>query len=108
MYYLTTLPIASLQFLVDLLGPCFGIIFSKLLLNLRTSSTSVAWLFNLRAFIFNMSTLLLGPLMAELGWRVVAFLAGVMCALGLGISAFATSTLLLLMYSILTGNMSGG
>ncbi|XP_037791460.1 monocarboxylate transporter 12-like, partial [Penaeus monodon] len=54
-----------------------------------------------------MSTLLLGPLMAELGWRVVAFLAGVMCALGLGISAFATSTLLLLMYSILTG-IGGG
>ncbi|XP_042877167.1 monocarboxylate transporter 13-like [Penaeus japonicus] len=96
-----------IAFLVDLLGPCFGIIFSKLLLNLRTSSTSVAWLFNLRAFIFNMSTLLLGPLMAELGWRVVAFLAGLMCALGLGISAFATSTLLLLTYSILTG-IGGG
>ncbi|XP_047487662.1 monocarboxylate transporter 12-like [Penaeus chinensis] len=93
---------------INFAGPCFGILFSGFLLDLGTSSTNVAWIFNLRSFIVNIAALFLDPLVAEWGWRKVGFVSSLLLSLGFAVSSFANSALYLLCsYSILTGIGSG-
>ncbi|XP_047487262.1 monocarboxylate transporter 6-like [Penaeus chinensis] len=100
--------IQNMTALVNTVGPCFGILFSRFLEDLGTSSVNVAWIYNARAFTLCLTQLLLGPLVLELGWRKVAFFAGFLVAFGLGASAFADSAVYLLFsYSLMTGIGSG-
>lgn len=101
--YLCT-KIKIFQIAINFAGPCFGILFSGFLLELGTSSTNVAWIFNLRSFISNISALFLDPLVAEWGWRKVGLVSSLLLSLGFAVSSFANSALYLLCsYSILTG-----
>lgn len=106
--WVVTLGCCIIAALVNTVGPCFGILFSRFLKDLGTSSVNVAWIYNARAFTLSLTQLLLGPLVLELGWRRLAFCAGLLVAFGLGASAFAVSAVYLLFsYSLMTGIGSG-
>lgn len=90
--------------LINVVGPCFSIIFAPFLLDIGTSSTTIGWIFNLFQFIYNFSGPLLGPLLAEFSWRSVALPSGLLAAASLALSAFAGSAeFLIFSYSIVGG-----
>nr|XP_045581393.1 monocarboxylate transporter 13-like [Procambarus clarkii] len=92
----------------NIIGPCFGILFSSFLLDLGTSSTAVSWIFNMQALMFGLSNLIVAPLAEHYGWRLVVIAGGILCFLSLASSAFATSaTFLFFSYSILGGFGTG-
>lgn len=93
-----------LQMLINVLGPCFSIIFSRFLLDLGTSSTTVGLIFNSFQFLWNFSGPILGPLLKEFSWRKVAMTCSLGVFASLMLSAFATSSgFLLFSYSVLGG-----
>ncbi|XP_063613625.1 monocarboxylate transporter 14-like [Penaeus indicus] len=94
--------------LLPLLGPCFGILFSRYLLELGTSSTTTAWIFNTQCFIWNLFGLVARPFTQEFGWRRVALLGAFLTSLSLVVSAFAPSAeFLFFSYSLLSGAGGG-
>ncbi|XP_066940755.1 monocarboxylate transporter 12-B-like [Macrobrachium rosenbergii] len=94
--------------LIPMVGPCFGILFSRYLLVLGTSSTKTAWIFNLHCFMWNIAGLVSRPLTQEFGWRNMALLGSSLTALSFAISAFAPSAeFLFFSYSILCGAAGG-
>ncbi|XP_064095755.1 monocarboxylate transporter 9-like [Macrobrachium nipponense] len=94
--------------LIPMVGPCFGILFSRYLLDLGTSSTKTAWIFNLHCFMWNIVGLVTRPLTQEFGWRNIALLGSSLTALSFAISAFAPNAeFLFFSYSILCGAAGG-
>ncbi|XP_037803725.1 monocarboxylate transporter 12-B-like [Penaeus monodon] len=94
--------------LVDVIGQCFGIVFSALLLDLGTSSLMTAWIFNMFGFLWCLTGPPLSPLIKECGWRRVTFVAAFLLAASTISSAFVTSAwVLFLTYSVLGGIACG-
>ncbi|KAK4301962.1 hypothetical protein Pmani_025927 [Petrolisthes manimaculis] len=94
------------EFVGAIPGVSFGIIFSRFLVDLGTSSTLTAWIFNLGLSFSGIMNLLTGPLVDEFGWRAVCFVSTCVIGLGYIISAFATSPwFLLFSFSVVMGCM---
>lgn len=86
--------------------PCvtFGIIFSRFLLELGTTSTLTAWIFNMGLMFSGIFNYFTGPLVEEFGWRRVSFMSTLALSLGFIASAFATSAwFLFFSFSIIVG-----
>lgn len=87
-----------------MLAPCFGILYSELLIELGASSVSVAWVYNLFMVMWKLTVLLVAPIAKEIGARVVPIVGGLVAALAIMATAFATSVAhLVLCFSILAG-----
>ncbi|KAK3850313.1 hypothetical protein Pcinc_042977 [Petrolisthes cinctipes] len=96
----------TVMFVGAIPGVSFGIIFSRFLLDLGTSSTLTAWIFSLGLSLSGILNFLAGPLVDEFGWRAVCFVSTLVLGLGYIISAFATSAwLLLFSFSVVVGCM---
>ncbi|XP_042222005.1 monocarboxylate transporter 9-like isoform X2 [Homarus americanus] len=94
--------------LVPLLGSCFGVLFSRYLLDEGSSSATTAWIFNTHCFIWNMMGLIIRPLAKEFGWRNVAIVGSLVTSASVVISAFTPSPeFLFFSFSVLSG-MGGG
>ncbi|XP_047488198.1 monocarboxylate transporter 12-B-like [Penaeus chinensis] len=94
--------------LVDVIGQCFGIVFSTFLLDLGTSSVMTAWIFNMFGFLWCLTGPPLSPLIKEFGWRRVTFVASFLLAGSTISSAFVTSAwVLFFTYSALGGIACG-
>lgn len=94
--------------LLSSLGPCFGILFSRYLLDLGASSVLTAWIFNVQLFIWHLMGPLVRPLSAEFGWRPVGFLGVLLCSMSIIFSAFSpTASFLFFSFSLLSG-VGGG
>ncbi|KAK7075191.1 hypothetical protein SK128_011141 [Halocaridina rubra] len=90
--------------LLSSLGPCFGILFSKYLLELGASSVLTAWIFNTQLFIWHLMGPLVRPLSTEFGWRPVGLAGVLLCAASIIISAFSPSAgFLFFSFSLLSG-----
>nr|XP_045592716.1 monocarboxylate transporter 4-like [Procambarus clarkii] len=97
-----------IMMMINMVGPCFSIIFSPFLLDLGASSTTVGWIFNSMLLLWFTCGVYVGPLVEEYSWRGVAMACSVTFACSLALSAFATSPLYLFFsYSVLCG-ISGG
>ncbi|KAK3886906.1 hypothetical protein Pcinc_008962 [Petrolisthes cinctipes] len=93
---------------VGITSACFGILFLNFLKQMGTSSTMIASIYNSEAFLWSCANLIGGPLTDVLGWRWVAMVGSILMALGIVLSAFATSAnFLFFSHSILTGLGSG-
>ncbi|CAL4092421.1 unnamed protein product [Meganyctiphanes norvegica] len=89
-------------------GPCFGILFSKPLLEMGASSTSVAWIFNVSQLFSQCSGIFGGPLVKAFGFRKTGIVVGFITALSMLLSAFAMSPeFLYFSFSILCGTSAG-
>lgn len=94
------------QFVSAIPCTCFGIIFSRLLTSMGTSSLLTATIFNLSLVFSGIFGCLCGPLVAEFGWRRVAFISSLVFGMGMIISSLATSAwFLIFFYSIEVGKM---
>ncbi|XP_037803649.1 monocarboxylate transporter 9-like isoform X2 [Penaeus monodon] len=94
--------------LLPMIPPCFGILFSRFLLDLHTTSTTTAWIFSIFCFVWNLFALVCRPLTREFGWRPVALYGILSTALALVISAFApTAEFLLFSFALLAGSGCG-
>nr|XP_027210979.1 monocarboxylate transporter 5-like [Penaeus vannamei] len=94
--------------LLPMIPPCFGILFSRFLLDLHTSSTTTAWIFSIFCFIWNLFALVCRPLTREFGWRPIALYGILSTALALMVSAFApTAEFLLFSFALLAGSGCG-
>ncbi|XP_068236065.1 monocarboxylate transporter 14-like [Palaemon carinicauda] len=94
--------------LLSSLGPCFGILFSRYLLELGASSVLTAWIFNVQLFIWHLMGPLVRPLSAEFGWRPVGLLGVLLCSMSIILSAFSPSaSFLFFSFSLLSG-IGGG
>ncbi|KAK8377231.1 hypothetical protein O3P69_013699 [Scylla paramamosain] len=81
----------------------FGILFSGFLTGLQTSSIVTAWIQNLGMVLSALGCYLVDPMVEEFGWRNVSLAMGVMMALGMSLSAAATSAVdLFFTYSVLS------
>nr|XP_045593024.1 monocarboxylate transporter 12-like [Procambarus clarkii] len=88
--------------------PCFGILFSPLLLELGASSATVGWIFSIMLFVWHSSGLVVGSLVEEFGWRKVAMMASFFGSCSFVLSAFATSTTFLFFSLSIMGGLSWG
>ncbi|KAG7162569.1 Monocarboxylate transporter 12-like 3 [Homarus americanus] len=77
--------------IVNIKGPCFGVLFSGFLLENGETSTTIGWLFSASTALFSLGSLLVAPAVREFGHRKVAFVGALMTSLGMCTSAFATS-----------------
>lgn len=94
--------------LVSAVGPCFSLVFSRLLLSLGSSSTTVAWIFNTFSLVWNVEGPLVGPLTAEFGHRPVAMVGSILTAIAIMASAFVTSAWSLFLCFSLVGGVGAG
>ncbi|XP_042222059.1 monocarboxylate transporter 12-like isoform X2 [Homarus americanus] len=94
--------------MTNMVGLCFGIIFSPFLLSLGTSSTTVAWIFNSLLLLWFTSGLFLGPLVEEFGWMKIALVFSFVYSCSIVLSAFATSAWFLIFSFSIMGGISGG
>ncbi|KAK7066379.1 hypothetical protein SK128_028050 [Halocaridina rubra] len=94
--------------LIPMVAPCFGILFSRYLLDLGTSSTTTAWIFNSQCFIWNAMGLFTRPLTQEFGWRKIGMLGALLASISMIMSAFAPSAeFLYFSFSLLSGTGGG-
>lgn len=94
------------QFVSAIPCTCFGIMFSRLLMSMGTSSLLTSTIFNLSLVLSGIFGYLSGPLVAEFGWRRVAFISSLMFGMGMIISSLATSAwFLIFFYSIEVGKI---
>lgn len=97
----------NLKVIIGAASANFGILFSGFLTGLGTSSTVTAWIQNLGLVLSALCCYLVDPLVEEFGWRMVSLVMGVMMAVGMSLSAFATSALdLFFTYSVLASRCS--
>ncbi|KAK4316221.1 hypothetical protein Pmani_012598 [Petrolisthes manimaculis] len=102
--WMVTVGCFIISMLLPMLGPCFGILYSEILIDLGASSLSVAWTFNLFMVMWKVTTVFLAPIGKEMGVRPVAIMGGLISALGIMVTAFANSVFtLILSFSILAG-----
>ncbi|XP_063614899.1 monocarboxylate transporter 5-like, partial [Penaeus indicus] len=86
----------------------FGILFSRFLLDLGTSSTTTAWIFNLQMFFWHVVGPFVRPLTREFGWRRAGFFGVILVSSSIMLSAFAPSAeFLFFSFSLLSG-IGGG
>ncbi|CAL4107740.1 unnamed protein product [Meganyctiphanes norvegica] len=86
----------------------FGILFSRPLLDMNASSTTIFWIFNFFNVLYNLMGLLMEPLVQVLGWRIVGMGATFLVSVAFIISAFATTPYFLIFsFSIIGGIGSG-
>ncbi|XP_047480403.1 uncharacterized protein LOC125032999 [Penaeus chinensis] len=94
--------------LVLQLSPCFGILFSRYLLDLGASSITTAWIFNVQCFLLYVMGMIVSPLSKEFGWQSVGILGSAVTSLSIIISAFSPSPqFLFFSFSLLSGIGSG-
>lgn len=94
--------------LVLQLSPCFGILFSRYLLDLGASSITTAWIFNIECFLLYAMGMIVSPLSKEFGWQSVGILGCALTSLSIIISAFSPSAeFLFFSFSLLSGIGSG-
>ncbi|XP_037800952.1 uncharacterized protein LOC119595836 [Penaeus monodon] len=94
--------------LVLQLSPCFGILFSRYLLDLGASSITTAWIFNVECFLLYVMGMIVSPLSKEFGWQSVGILGSALTSLSIIISAFSPSPqFLFFSFSLLSGIGSG-
>nr|XP_045608472.1 monocarboxylate transporter 9-like isoform X2 [Procambarus clarkii] len=104
----SSLCVAVRSMLVPLLGPCFGVLFSRFLLQEGSSSTTTAWIFNVQCFVWNMMGLVVRPLAKEFGWRNIAIKGVLLTSVSVIMSAFTPSAeFLFFSFSLLSG-VGGG
>ncbi|KAK3873268.1 hypothetical protein Pcinc_021717 [Petrolisthes cinctipes] len=102
--WMVTVGCFMISMLLPMLGPCFGILYSELLIDLGASSLSVAWIFNLFMVMWKLTTIFTSPIGKEVGVRMVAILGGLISALAIMLTAFANSVIsLLLCFSVVAG-----
>ncbi|CAL4130782.1 unnamed protein product, partial [Meganyctiphanes norvegica] len=94
--------------LTALLGPCFGVLFSRPLLEMGASSTTVAWIFNIRMLIRMFVSILIGPLSKEFGFRIIGICGGALVALSMFLCAFCTVPEYFYFTYALVGGIGGG
>ncbi|XP_037797390.1 monocarboxylate transporter 12-B-like [Penaeus monodon] len=94
--------------LISSMGPCFSLVYSRLLLSFGSSSTTVAWIFNTFSLVWNVMGPVVGPLTAECGHRKVAVTGALLCSLALIFSAFSSSAWMLLLTFSLIGGVGAG
>ncbi|XP_037803296.1 monocarboxylate transporter 9-like isoform X1 [Penaeus monodon] len=86
----------------------FGILFSRFLMDLGTSSTTTAWIFNLQMFFWHVVGPFVRPLTREFGWRRSGFFGVMLISSSIMLSAFAPSAeFLFFSFSLLSG-IGGG
>ncbi|MPC17836.1 Monocarboxylate transporter 9 [Portunus trituberculatus] len=91
-----------------MLLPSFGILFSQQLLEWRTSSTTIAVIFNTFLVVWRLAGVVMGTLAKEFGFRKVAVTGTLLTATSLTLSAFAASpTHLLITFSLGCGLGNG-
>ncbi|XP_042893262.1 monocarboxylate transporter 9-like isoform X2 [Penaeus japonicus] len=106
--WMVTLGAFVIMNLLPMIPTCFGILFSRFLLDLRTSSTTTAWIFSIFCFVWNFFALICRPLTKEFGWRPIALYGILSTSLALVISAFAPSAeFLLFSFALLAGSGCG-
>ncbi|XP_064093696.1 monocarboxylate transporter 13-like [Macrobrachium nipponense] len=94
--------------LTSMIGPCFGVLFSRFLLSLNTSSTTTAWIFNIFLSLWNGTGLFVRPLIEELGWRPIAIAGALINVMAFITTAFVSSAqFLYFTFSLLSG-IGGG
>lgn len=94
--------------LIFSLPVCFGILFSRFLLDLGTSSTTTAWIFNLQMAFWHVLGPFVRPLTREFGWRRSGFIGVLLVSTSIMLSAFAPSAeFLFFSFSLLSG-IGGG
>ncbi|MPD01711.1 hypothetical protein E2C01_097251 [Portunus trituberculatus] len=93
----------SFQIIIGSVPAIFGILFSGFLTGLQTSSAVTAWIQNLGMVLSALCCYLVDPLVEEFGWRNLSLAMGVMMAVGMSLSAAATSAVdLFFTYSVLS------
>ncbi|KAG7168844.1 Monocarboxylate transporter 12-like 4, partial [Homarus americanus] len=103
-YWAVAVGACIIMMMINMVGPCFSIVFSPLLLELGTSSTVIGWIFNIQTLLWFTCGLFLGPLVEEYSWRKVAMVWALVYFSSIVLSAFATSAwFLLFSFSILSG-----
>ncbi|XP_018024859.1 monocarboxylate transporter 12-B-like [Hyalella azteca] len=86
----------------------FGIFFNEKLTSMGVSSTTVAWIFNLFNFNFNLSSVFSGSLCDVFGWRKVGFVMSCVTSLGYVLMIFVRGPgLVFFLFSFVIG-CSGG
>ena len=83
---------------------CFGVLFSSILNSLNVSSTNVTWILNVHVFLWNLSSMLTGPLCRRFGWRRVGCVgAGVLSVAFMSMSFVLSPVFIFIMFSIVIG-----
>ncbi|XP_042223504.1 monocarboxylate transporter 14-like isoform X2 [Homarus americanus] len=86
---------------------CFSILFSGFLIEQGASSTTIAWIFNLHIFLWNLIGPLTGPLSTEFGFRRVSLVGTAVSSLSLLLVAFTDSIAYLMVFFSLCGLFGG-
>ncbi|XP_071523408.1 uncharacterized protein [Panulirus ornatus] len=90
--------------LVLMITPCFGVLFFPFLMEMGTSSTTIAWIFNLQTFLLFMMGVIINPLSKEFGWRKVGILGCLLASSSIVLSGFApVAEFLFFSFSFLSG-----
>ncbi|XP_045585823.1 monocarboxylate transporter 12-B [Procambarus clarkii] len=77
--------------LVPMISLSFSILFSGFLREQKASSTTIAWIFNLHIFNWNLVGLLTGPLASEFGFRKVSLMGTAAASVFLILTSFTDS-----------------
>ncbi|XP_071524183.1 monocarboxylate transporter 12-B-like isoform X1 [Panulirus ornatus] len=94
--------------LLPMLGPCFGVLFSRYLLQEGSSSTTTAWIFNTQSFIWNIMGVVTRPLTQEFGWRRVGIFGSILVSVSMIASAFTPyPEFLFFSFSLISGAGGG-
>jgi MFS transporter, MCT family, solute carrier family 16 (monocarboxylic acid transporters), member 14 len=84
--------------------PSFGLLFGDLLHDLNVGTTGAAVIISMLDIMMNLSGLFVGPLLKEFSYRKVAIVGSLLCALGLALTAPATSMVhIITTYSVING-----
>jgi MFS family permease len=93
-----------LQLATRSIEPSFGLLFGDLLKDLDVGTTGAAIIISMLDIMMNLSGLFVGPLLKEFSYRKVAIIGSLLCALGLALTAPATSMAhILTTYSVING-----
>ncbi|KAG7168114.1 monocarboxylate transporter 12-B-like [Homarus americanus] len=94
--------------LIPMVSPCFGVLFSRYLMEQGASSTTTAWIFNSQCCIWNLMAIITRPVTKEFGWRKIGIFGAALAAVSFVISAFAPCPeFLFFSFSLLCG-VGGG
>ncbi|KAL7639981.1 UNVERIFIED_CONTAM: hypothetical protein RMT77_009395 [Armadillidium vulgare] len=82
----------------------FSILYSPILMSHEVSSAKTSWIFNVYTLVWSLTTLFIGPLCDEFGWRKVAIFGGIANFLSVVLSAFTPNAeFLFFSFSLLGG-----
>ncbi|KAK3855359.1 hypothetical protein Pcinc_038236 [Petrolisthes cinctipes] len=99
---------AVIMMVVPVMGPCFGVLFSRYLLESQASISTTAWIFNTHCFMWNVSSLFCMPLTREFGWQRVGICGAFVSSVGFMLGAFSpVPEFLFFSYAVLCG-VGGG